>query len=562
MQTVFHNKTLFSLLNNNMKNKKELLLLFFLSLVLTVRSENIFTHADTLRGMLTPMRTCYDVKFYELKVKIDIDSQSISGSNTIYYKVVSDFDKIQIDLFDNMKLDSIVHDNKLLSYQREANAVFISFGEKQIKDKSDFIKVYYHGTPITAKRPPWDGGFVWKKDKNDKPWVGVACEGIGASLWWPLKDHLSDEPDSMSLIFSIPANNDLTVVANGRLRKTDISKKTNEKTFEWFVSKPINSYNVTINIADYAHLSDKYGENELDYYVLSYNVDKAKTHFEKEVKNMLNCFEKYFGKYPFWNDSYKLVETNYWGMEHQSCIAYGNKYKTDLWGFDFIIVHESAHEWWGNHVSCSDIAETWIHESFATYAEALYVEYYQGKEESQKYLDGQKSLIVNKGPVVGPLQVNYDNWIGSNDMYYKGSWMLHTLRNILNDDSLWFKIISGIQHDFALQVITTKQITDYIIEKSGRDLNYFFEQYLKNPLPPRFIYQLKSDGNNLTLYYKWEAETEGFKMPIKVTTAKYDFTFIYPTQEWKMMKLKNISPEDFKIAEDLFYVKLEMQNDN
>ena len=357
-----------------------------------------FTSADSLRGSLRPERTCFDVHFYNLELKVDPETKSIAGFNEIHFKAVNDFDRMQIDLFAEMEIDRILLDETELEFERKHNAVFIDFPEQIPGGTLEFITVEYHGTPRVAKMPPWDGGFVWKKDKNDKPWVGVACEGIGASLWWPLKDHLSDEPDSMAFTTIVPS--DLVSVSNGHLVKQE-EREEGWTAWTWRVSYPINSYNVTVNIADYAHIEDTYtnasGEHELDYYVLSYNEEKATEHF-KQVGPMLKIFEDAFGEYPFWKDGYALVETSYWGMEHQGAVAYGNKYKNNSHGWDYIIIHESGHEWWGNSVSCPDHAELWIHESFCTYSEAVYMERRFNYEKAVDYLRGHRMKIANLSP--------------------------------------------------------------------------------------------------------------------------------------------------------------------
>jgi aminopeptidase N len=374
----------------------KILFLLFIATGCYAQQYPVFTHADTLRGMLTPERKCYDVYFYDLHLKINPDDHSISGYNVIYYKVARGFNKMQVDLFKNMAIDSIMHRNHKLKYHRDSNAVFVKFATMEQQGAKDSIKIYYHGIPQVAKKPPWDGGFVWSHDSVGKPWIDVACEGTGASLWWPCKDHLSNKPDSMRMSFDVPTG--LMCVSNGRLRS---EKKLDDgyTRFSWFVSVPIINYDVTLNIADYAHISDYYLNGKdtltLDYYVLRYNEQRARTHFA-QVKPMLACYEKFFGKYPFYKDGYKLVETTYWGMEHQSCVAYGNHYFNNSFGFDFIIIHESGHEWWGNNLSCSDVADMWLHEAFTTYAEALYIECTQIiKPLLNIYLKNKKGSVIN-----------------------------------------------------------------------------------------------------------------------------------------------------------------------
>lgn len=542
--------------------KRTAALFYFLSLTIVCYAQHypIFTHADTLRGKLTRLRTCYDVYFYDLHLKIDTATHSISGYNIITYKNVTGYSTMQVDLFSNMIIDSILHGNSKLTYTRDGNAVFIKFNSIQQKNKKDSIRFYYHGKPQIAKNPPWDGGFVWSHDSLGKPWIDVACEGTGASLWWPCKDHLSDKPDSMRMSFDIP--NGLMCVSNGRLRSTQ-NLNNGCTRFTWFVSSPIINYDVTLNIADYAHISDYYLNSNkdtltLDYYVLRYNENKARIHFA-EVKPMLACYEKFFGKYPFYKDGYKLVETTYWGMEHQSCVAYGNQYHNNPFGFDFIIIHESAHEWWGNSVSCSDPADMWIHEAFATYAEALYVECTQNYSTAVKYLHSQEKRISNKYPIIGPYNVNFQGTENDDDMYFKGTWMLQTFRHVINNDSLFFSILQGIQKKFYHSNTNTDKLIAYINKLTGKNYTTFFNQYLRHSSPPVFEYKLKDDINGTLLTYRWDSVVKGFKMPILVHYSGPDDTIlppyrITPTTNWQTIRLDGYSPKWFSVDTDEFYV--------
>lgn len=530
----------------------------------------VFTHADTLRGKLSPERSCYDVYFYDLHLKIDTAEHSISGYNVIAFKVINRFHLMQVDLFKNMVIDSILFGHNRLEYTRDSNAVFIDFSPRKNKvgiigrlffeaqGKKDSIKIYYHGTPQIAKTPPWDGGFVWSKDSLGRPWVGVACEGTGASLWWPCKDHLSDKPDSMRMTFDVPTG--LTCVSNGRLRSQK-NLKDGYTRFTWFVSYPIINYDVTLNIANYAHISDYYLSGKdtlpLDYYVLRYNEQKARAQFA-QVKPMLACYEKFFGKYPFYWDGYKLVETNYWGMEHQSCVAYGNHYKNNSFGFDFIIIHESAHEWWGNNLSCSDPADMWLHEAFATYAEALYIECTQNYKTEIKYLYTQQKRIGNKYPIIGPYDVNFQGTENDDDEYFKGAWMLHTFRHVLNNDTLFFTILKGLQKQFAYSSTNTQEVIAYINKIAGKDYTPFFNEYLHNATPPVFDYKLKKQGTTTILSYRWKGVSDDFTMPLKVTSAVKDsiktIITITPGNDWKTIQLNNLNPSDFSVDVDEFYV--------
>ncbi len=526
----------------------------------------VFNRYDTLRGKLTPLRSCYDVVFYKLAIRVNPKDSTIKGSNLIQYQTTADFQKLQIDLFKNMAIEKIVHHGKPLKFARDSNAVFVIFPETQKKGIIDSITVFYGGKPQVAKTPPWDGGFSWKKDKTGKPWIGVSCEGIGASLWWPNKDHLSDEPDSMYIRCEVPS--ELKCIANGNLKTTSYLKGGYSR-YDWQISYPINNYNVTLNIGDYAQFTETYIAKDgqkmaLDYYVMPYNLIKAKEHF-KQVKPMLAIYEELFGKYPFWKDGYALVETSYLGMEHQSAIAYGNEYLTgyqgsDLSGvgldFDYIIIHESAHEYWGNNVSAADHGEMWIHESFCTYAEALYVEKKYGYETALKYLQGQSKLIRNEEPILGPLDVNFEE-SSTTDMYFKGSNMLHTLRNVLDNDKLWFEILYGINQDFRFKQTNTEDLVAYISAKAGKDLTYFFDQYLKYPAPPTFTYKVTQlPRNKVEVQYKWTSDVNNFVMPIKVSFNGKPYTILTPTHQWQSVTLDGIAGE-FKVATELFYVWLD-----
>jgi aminopeptidase N len=553
------------------QNKKHSILVFLFLFISFSKNFAQFTRQDSLRGTLSPIRACYDVTFYDLKLKVIPLSQSIEGSNTIYYKSTTDFKKMQIDLFANMQIINILQNEKPLKFTREGNAVFINFADIQKKGKNYSIKIDYHGKPQIARNPPWDGGFSWKKDLNGKDWIVVSCEGTGASLWFPNKDHLSDEPDSVRITCAVPKG--LTCVSNGNLRSTkelknEVQLSDNKQLdginplpfteFEWLVSYPINNYNITLNIADYANFKDVYtaqdGEKlDLDYYVLKPNLEKAKAHF-KQVKPMLACYEKYFGKYPFWKDGYALVETPYWGMEHQSAVAYGNNYKFNEYGFDFIIIHESGHEYFGNSISCNDHAEMWIHESFTTYMEALYVECTQGYEKSIKYLEKQKVGIRNGEPLIGPIGVNYPQ--PDSDIYYKGTWMLHTLRNVVNNDKIWFETLKGLTKKFKISNVATQQIIDYFNEKTGKNLTPYFDMYLRTKHIPTFQYQLTTKNNNtVELRFRYKDLTDS--MPIKAGYGLQHYEVIMPTSEWQTKIFQKVEGNELRIATELFYVKTE-----
>ena len=541
--------------------------LIFLSLIFSLSAlSQEFTYSDSLRGNLSEFRSCYDVFYYDLNVTVDDYQQKlINSSNTIHATAISSFQKIQIDLFESLKIHSIEFEEKMLEFERIHNAVFVNFPRViNVNEKINF-KVMYSGKPRVAVNPPWDGGFSWEKDKNGNSWIGVSCQGLGASSWWPCKDHQSDEPDSMNITSTV--RYPLQVISNGKKKsdQTFFSDKLQSKANKssWFVSYPINNYNVTLCIGDYKYFNDYHVNNydtlDLDYYVLKYNYNKAKDHFQ-QVKPMLECFEKYFGPYPFYKDGYTLIETPYLGMEHQSAIAYGNNYLPGYNGnrqfisgldFDYIIIHETGHEWWGNSITTNDIADMWIHEGFCTYSEVLYVECIYGYDIMLDYVNNQKRSVRNDKPIIGPYNVNKK---GSNDMYQKGSLMLHTLRSLIDNDSLWFSIIKGISEEFKYQIVDGAEIIEYINEKVDLDLYYFFQQYLYKSEIPTFDYKIQKKGKEYTLLYRWNA-IDDFNMNIKVNVETKDILLL-PDNEWKEYSLGNVDIKSFKVREDLFYVNV------
>lgn len=533
-----------------------LILLLILTLCSAANAQN-FTLADTLRGTLSSLRSSFDVHYYELDIAIDLEQRSISGVNAIYFNVLSPFDSLQLDLFENLVIDSIVYQGRVLQFSRLHQALFVRFSATVRQGTRDKMEVYYHGIPIVAKSAPWDGGFVWKKDANGKHHVGVACEGSGASAWWPNKDHLSDEPDSMKMHFTAPS--DLMCVGNGKMIA---SKTLGEVTrWSWAVSNPINNYNVTLNIGDYVHFKDYYhvanDSLALNYYVLRDNLEKAKAHF-KQVPPMLAIFEHAFGRYPFWGDGYALIETSYAGMEHQSAIAYGNKYMKGYLGrypstmdFDYIIVHETGHEWWGNSVSINDLADMWVHESFCTYAESVFVEATYGYDKMLEYLMYQKNFITNKSPIRGDFGVNHEG--NATDMYYKGSWMLHTLRSVVNDDAQFKAMLKAIAIEFRHKNVDGAEVIAFISQTLGTDMATFFEQYIGYAQLPQLEYRLK--GRKLSM--RWNANVRGFSMPMEVVLFGDVVMRVNVTQDdWVTVQLPKSDAGGIRFRENRFLFAL------
>ncbi|MES2803992.1 MAG: M1 family metallopeptidase [Bacteroidota bacterium] len=500
------------------------------------KSEQKFTRQDTLRGSITKERAWWDVKYYHLNIKVNPADSTITGSNTIKYQVVQEYNSMQIDLQNPMEINKVIQDGKVLKYKREGNAFFIELIAPQTKGALKEITIFYGGKPKVAVNPPWDGGITWKKDSNGNPFIASSCQGLGASVWWPNKDHMYDEVDNMLISVNVPKN--LTDVSNGRLLSVK-QLKDGTKTYNWYVSNPINNYGVNINIGDYVSFSEKYkgekGDLDCSYYVLRDNLAKAKKQFQ-DVPKMLKAFEHWFGPYPFYEDSYKLVEAPYLGMEHQSSVTYGNGFQNgyrgrDLsgtgWGlkFDFIIIHESGHEWFANNITYKDIADMWIHESFTNYSESLFVEYYYGKEAGFEYVLGTRKGIKNDKPIIGNYNVNNE---GSGDMYPKGGNMLHTLRQIVNDDEKWRGILRGLNSTFYHQTVTTKQIEDYLSQQVGIDLSTVFNQYLRDTRIPTLEYFFKDNQ----VGYRWTNCVLGFNMPVKVTLNGKE-ELLQPETEWK-----------------------------
>ncbi|MHA6248333.1 M1 family metallopeptidase [Pontibacter sp. CAU 1760] len=547
------------------KSTKKLLPLLLLSIVVIaggahqVQAQTQFTQQDTLRGSITPERAWWDLTYYHLNIAVNPADSTVKGVNTIAYKVLGPQQRMQIDLQPPMRLEKVMQRGQQLQVQQNGNAYFVQLPPQRI-GQHDSVQVYYGGKPQVSQNPPWSGGLTWRKDSKGKPFVATSCQGDGASLWWPCKDHMYDEPDSMKISVRVPEG--LMDVSNGRLLGTT-KHPDGSNTFHWFVSNPINSYGVNVNLADYVHFGEKYagekGTLDCDYYVLPENLEKARKQF-KDVPRMLQAFEHWFGPYPFYEDSYKLVEVPYLGMEHQSSVTYGNGYQNgykgrDLsstgWGkkFDYIIIHESGHEWFANNITYQDIADMWIHESFTTYSENLFLDYHYGKEAAADYVIGQRKLVRNDEPIIGHYSVNHS---GSGDMYFKGANMLHTLRQLVQDDAKWRSILRGLNKDFYHQTVTTAQIENYLSEHIGRNLTPVFDQYLRDVRIPELAYY--TDGKQL--YYRWANSVADFDMPVKVRLDGKE-KWLEPTTKWQ--HLPGVGKKTKLEVDRNFYVQASQQ---
>ncbi len=508
-----------------------------------LQQKQTYSRADTLRGMLTPLRTCYDIHFYHLDVQIDIANKSVAGSNEFVFTATQDFTELQFDLFENMIVDKVLYKEIPLPFTREFGAVFVTFPETIKKGSKEQFTVYYHGQPRIAKTPPWDGGFIFKKDKSGHPFVSVACQGLGASVWWPNKDHQSDKVDSMLISIAVPK--DLDEISNGRLRQIE-DLKNGYRRHSWFVGSPINNYNVTFYIGKYAHWTDVYqgekGPLTLDYWALKEDSAVARPHWDADVKRMMHSFEHWFGPFPWYNDGFKLVQAPHLGMEHQSAVAYGNQFKKGYLGmdmsgtghgldWDYITIHETGHEWFANNITTKDIADMWIHEGFTTYSEALFTESTQGKTAGQKYVIGLRKDIQNRNPIIGPYHVNKE---GDPDMYPKGANIVHTLRQLIGNDEKFRQILRGMNAHFSGYTTSSEEIEAYIRHKSGLKLRPFFDQYLRHASLPVLEYKTEKKG----ISYRWKTEVTDFQMTVKVSLESGKELMLKANNKWKLLRTK------------------------
>lgn len=498
------------------------------------------TLQDTLMGSVTPERAWWDLTYYHLDVEVFPEEKKLKGSNTIQYKVLQPHQVMQVDLQAPLKISKVLQNGKKLKFRNVGNIWYITLASKQIVGETGKVQVFYEGQPKIAVKPPWDGGIQWEKDLEGQWFIATSCQGVGASIWWPCKDHMYDEPDSMRISATVPAP--LIDVSNGRLES--VKENPNQtRTFTWVVKNPINNYGVNLNIGNYKSWNEQYagekGPLDLSYYALPQDLEKAKKQF-RQVPLMLKAFEYWFGPYPFYEDGYKLVQVPYLGMEHQSSVTYGNRFENgylgrDLsgtgWGlkWDFIIIHESGHEWFANNITYRDIADMWIHEGFTNYSEALFVEYYYGKQAATEYVVGLRKGIQNQARIMGTIGINRR---GSGDMYSKGGNMLHTIRKVIDDDAKWRGILRGMNSQFFHQTVDGRQIREYISEQAGIDLSKVFKQYLEEIQIPLFEYQ----WNDNKLFYRWNNVIEGFNMPVDVKVGS-QYVRLNPATQWQSIEM-------------------------
>jgi aminopeptidase N len=514
------------------------------------------TRADMLRGAYGPYRENNKLLYYHLDIRLDPEKKFISGKNTIRFRMLKAGDRIQLDLTDKLNIDKILFGETPLKYERDGSAVFVNFPSTLRIGQVVSIDFYYSGNPPEVGR---FGGITFKKDTSGHDWINTACEGDGASVWWPNKDQWRDEGESMDLSVAIPSG--LVDVSNGKfVSKTDLGDGYTR--WDWHISYGINNYDVSLNIGNYVHFSDKYQDLPLDFYVLPEDLDKAKAQFT-QAKGMIEAYTHYFGEYPFAKDGYKLIQAPYTGMEHQSAVTYGNLFKNGYYGhdwtgvgisprFDFIIIHESGHEWFGNSITAVDPSDMWIHEGWDTYLESLYVEYRWGKADAIKYLSGYRPKIYNLRPIVAERGVNAEP---TEDQYFKGALMLNTLRSVVNDDAKWFALIKGMYQHFQHKQIQTEDVVAYFNTHTGMNLTPVFNQYLHHAHIPR-LELLFGESPNLVMY-KWDADEDDFAMPVRVGTPDH-WQIIHPTTKWQWMQ-SPLSKDDFQVATDFYYVDVNKQ---
>jgi aminopeptidase N len=523
------------------------------------------THADSLRGALaSPGRRGWDVTFYDLHVAIDPRDSSIAGRNGITYRVLAPSTEMQIDLMEPLQVDSMIDQRgRALRFRRDGGAFFATPAERQRAGESGTITIHYHGRPRIARNPPWEGGFTWTQDSLGRPWIVTTDQGMGASVWWPNKDTQADEPDSQRVALTVPGA--MQDVSNGRLRSAT-KNADGTTTYEWFVTNPINNYAIAVAAGSYAHWSEVYdglkGPLTLDFWPLDYNMEPARKQFA-QARTMLACFEHWFGPYPWYEDGYKLLEVPNTGMEHQSAVSYGNWYQNGYrkressgtgigFEFDFIIVHESAHEWWGNNITAKDNADMWVHESFANYAEGIYTECLLGKDAASRYIVGNRRGIRNDRPIIPTAYGVNDQ--GSGDMYPKGGEMLHTIRQIVGNDEKWRGILVGLNTTFRHQTVMGKQVEDYISKAAGTNLGKVFDQYLRTTMVPTFEYRIVGDS----LAYRWATVIPGFDMQLEVTLADSAYTVIRPKETWQRARLRLANPAELRVKPDYYVIPKEV----
>ena len=517
----------------------------------------VFSREDSLKGGARTAGRHYRVSHYRLQVRLFPEKQSLQGEVHMQFRCDSSWvpgDSLRVELHPQLAVEAVfLEGHGALAFHRRGRFLWLKLpGEDIAADSLQTMRIQYQGQPPVAEKPPWQGGFVWSRDSLHRPWVAIACQGVGASVWWPCKDHPTAEPDSVDLIYEVPAP--YRAVANGRLQSVDTLASDGRPflAYHWKVRHPINLYNITLNMGHYRTIGDSVepGGPYFRYQFLDYHRARAAAYLPDEVRRMFAAFHHWFGPYPFPKDGYQVVETPYLGMEHQSAVAYGNQFERNRFGFDFILVHETAHEYWGNSLSAPDQGELWIHESFATYAEALYMEYHHGYPAALKYLQAQRTRIRNQARIFGPRRVAFHAW-PDNDLYYKGAWVLHTFRHASRlNATQWQQILRALVSQYAHQIVSTAQLTQKLNHLTatlrGKPLSWgrsFWDAYLKHPDLPLLEWRLETSQDRSKLHYRWVHPVADFSMPVKVRIGEED-RWLHPQNgEWQVLKTESTLSE-------------------
>ncbi len=509
---------------------------------------------ENLRQNLNRFRTNYDVTFYELDVKVIPQTQSLEGSATMHFKTLENVFRIQVDLYENLEVTNISYQKQKLNFTRKGQAIFVDFLEPIEKDKLISIRIDYKGKPLATQNAPQQGGFDWRQNLSGKDWIAVSPQQTGASVWWPCKDHISDQADSMRIKVAVPK--ELTAVSNGRLLQVVKSRPDGFWSYEWKVSDPIQTTNVMMSISNYVQIKDvyqseEYGDLALSYYVLPTNEAKAEAHF-KQVKTILRTYERIFGKYPFWRDGLGIVETPFQGVSSHGLIPYANFYRNiPEDNVDYTILHETASQYFGNSIANENEASNWIPEAFSTYAEAQFIERRKSYMDALNYLKKYRKNIKNALPLASlsnTVQIRTDQ-----DPAYKGAWIIHTLRKVVNDDSIWYAILKDIPQHFAHKLVTNESLVLYLNQQLGLDCTPFFNHYLFQLEPPVFEFMAVDNPKRYKITFRWRSRAPGFKMPMRVTFGDR-YQTIYPTQEWQTLTLPKQDGQKFVLDMDRFYI--------
>jgi len=474
----------------------------------------------------------YSIEHYVLRNDILIDEKAISGSGTISFRARSPMSVLELDLDGLFSVDGVNDVGGELAFERDESKIYISLREQVASDATHTVTIRYHGQPREAVRAPWDGGFVWETTATGEPWVATALQGEGCDLWWPCKDHPDGEPTSMDLFFTVPEG--LTAASNGVL--VDVSTVNGRSTFHWQTSVPTNTYGVALNIGPYVLIEDTYTsingtEIAVMFWALQENEDKARDFFNNEFADSIAFFEDKVGPYPWGQEKLGVVETPHYGMEHQNIIAYGRNYRRKTYGFDYILNHELAHEWFGNVMTHKTPSDLWLHEGFASFMQPQYTLRHSGAA-AYHALNYQQDLRIKAcNPIapreymsLGELYFGDEGGKGpAGDIYNKGSAVLRSLGYVIGEEAFWRSIrrlvfgtteVSQLKAPIQSRYRSTDDFVNIVSDEAGSDLAWFFEVYVRRgPLPEIGLSEVDGD-----LHMQWQVVDDlDFPMPLPVS---------------------------------------------